>query len=67
MYCVCVFVYTHTHTMAYYLIMREKEILTFMTCLDLEGIMLSEISQMAKGKHHMISLICGILNAKGTE
>ena len=28
--------------------------------MDLEGIMLSEISQTAKDKYHMISLICGI-------
>ena len=26
---------------------------------DLEGIMLSEIRQTEKDKHHMISLICG--------
>ena len=29
---------------------------------DLEGIMLSEISQTQKDKHHMISFICGINN-----
>ena len=28
--------------------------------MDLENIMLSEISQSEKDKHHMISLICGI-------
>ena len=28
--------------------------------MDLEGIMLSEISQSEKDKYHMISLICGI-------
>ena len=28
--------------------------------VDLEGIMLSEISQTEKGKYSMISLICGI-------
>ena len=31
------------------------------TWVDLEGIMLSEISQTEKDKYHMISLICGIL------
>ena len=30
------------------------------TWMDLEGIMLSEISQTAKGKYCMISLMCGI-------
>lgn len=30
------------------------------TWMDLEGIMLSEISQTEKGKYHMISLIFGI-------
>ena len=28
--------------------------------MDLEGIMLNEISQTEKDKYHMISLICGI-------
>ena len=28
--------------------------------MDLEGIMLSEISQADKDKYHMFSLICGI-------
>ena len=28
--------------------------------MDLEGIMLSEISQTEKDKYHMISLLCGI-------
>ena len=31
------------------------------TWLDLEGVMLSKISQMKKDKQHMISLICGLL------
>ena len=30
------------------------------TWLELNGIMLSEISQTEKGDYHMISLICGI-------
>ena len=30
------------------------------TWMDLQGIMLSEISQAEKDKYHMISLICGI-------
>ena len=35
--------------------------------MDLEGIMLSEISQSDTDKHHMISLICGIEKAKQTS
>ena len=40
---------------------KKNEILPFATTwTDLEGIMLSEISQTEKEKYHMISLICGI-------
>ena len=34
------------------------------TYMDLEGIMLSKISQTDKDKYNMISLICGILKKK---
>ena len=38
--------HTHTHTMEYYSAIKNEEILPFVTILrDLEGIMLSEISQ----------------------
>ena len=30
------------------------------TWMDLEMIILSEVSQTEKNKHHMISLVCGI-------
>ena len=39
---------------------KNNEILPFVTPRDLEGIMLSEISETEKDKYHMISLICGI-------
>ena len=40
---------------------EKNEILPFSTeWVDLEGIMLSEISQSEKDKYYMISLICGI-------
>ena len=47
--------------MEYYLVIKKNEILLFATAwMDLEGIMLSEISPTDRGKYHMISLICGI-------
>ena len=48
------------YTMEYYLAMRKNEILPFAaTWMEMEGIMLSEGSQAAKGRYHMFSLICG--------
>ena len=47
--------------MEYYLAIKRNEILPFaITWMDLEGIMLSEISQTEKDKYSMLSLICGI-------
>ena len=48
--------------MEYYSAIEKKsEILPFAaTWMNLEGIMLSEISQTEKDKYCMISLICGI-------
>ena len=47
------------YTTAYYSAIRKNEILTFATAwIDLENIMLSEISQSEKDKYHMISLVC---------
>ena len=46
--------------MEYYLAMRKNEIMTFAAVwMDLEGIMLSEISQSEKDRDHMFSFICG--------
>ena len=48
------------YTMEYYLAMRKNEIWPFATTwMELEGIMLSEISQAEKDKYHMFSLIGG--------
>ena len=48
------------YTMEYYLVMRKNEIWPFaVTWMELEGIMLSEISQAEKDRYHMFSLICG--------
>ena len=47
------------------LISHEKnEILPFVTWMDIESIMLNEISQKKKDKYHMISLIFEILKTK---
>ena len=40
---------------------KKYETMSFAaTCIDLEIIILSEVSQTEKDKYHMISLICGI-------
>ena len=47
--------------MEYYPVIEKNEILPFAaTWMDLEGIMLSEVSQIEKDIYCMISLICGI-------
>ena len=44
--------------MEYYSAIKKNEILPFATMwMELEGIMLSKISQSKKDKYHMISLI----------
>ena len=51
----------YIYTMEYYSAIKKNEIMPFSaTWMDLEIIILSEVSQKEKGKHHMISLICGI-------
>ena len=50
----------YIYTMEYYAAERKKELLPFATAwVNLESIMLSEIRQVVKDKHHMISLISG--------
>ena len=49
------------YTMEYYWAIKMKKILAFVTAwMDLENIMLSEISQWVKDKDHMIILMCEI-------
>ena len=46
--------------MEYYSAMKKNEIMTFAaTWMDLEMIILNEMSQKEKDKYHNISLICG--------
>ena len=51
----------YIYTLEYYSAIKKNEILPFAaTWMDLEGLMLSEISQTEKDKHCMISFIYGI-------
>ena len=55
----------YIYTIEYYLAIKNDENLPFgTTWMDLEGIMLSEISQTEKDKCQMISLICRIEKTK---
>ena len=48
----------YIYTMEYYSAIKKNEILPFApTWIELEGIVLSEISQSEKDKNHMTSLI----------
>ena len=48
-------------TREYYSAIKKNEIVPFAaTWMDLEIVILREVSQTEKDKYHMISLICGI-------
>ena len=50
----------YIYTMESYTAERKKELIPFATAwMELEGIMLSEISQMVRDKYHMISPLTG--------
>ena len=58
----------HIYTMEFYAAERKKELLPSATAwLDMENIMLSEISQAVKDKYHMISPISGTESTKQTS
>ena len=51
----------YIYTMEYYSAIRKNKIMPFAaTWMELETLILSEISQKEKDKYHMISLIYGI-------
>ena len=51
----------YIYTVEYYSAIKKNEIMPFAaTWMDLDIIILSEVSQTEKAKYHMISLICGI-------
>ena len=70
-----IYIYTHTHTHIYthiyihthhthsgiLLSQKKNKIMPLAaTWMDLEIIILSEVSQTDKNKYHMLSLICGL-------
>ena len=51
----------YIHTMEYYPAMKKNEITPFAaTQMDLESVILSEVTQTEKEKYHITSFICGI-------
>ena len=51
----------YLYTMEYYSAIKKKEMMPFaVTWMQLEILILSEVSQKEKEKYHMISLTCGI-------
>ena len=51
----------YIYTMEYYSAIKKNEIMPFAAIwMDLEIIILSEVSQKEKDKYHMIPLICGM-------
>ena len=54
--------------MEYYLTMKKNEIMPFAaTWMDLEVILLGEVSQKEKGRYHLPSLPCGTLKYDAKE
>jgi hypothetical protein len=51
----------YLYTMEFYSATKKNEILSFKgKRMELENIILSEVSQAQKAKSHMLSLICGL-------
>ena len=51
----------YTYTMEYYSTIKKKKVMPFAaTWMELETLILSEVTQKEKDKYHMISLISGI-------
>jgi len=51
----------YIYMMEHYFAIKKNKIMLFAaTCIQLEILILSEVSQKEKGKYHMLSLISGI-------
>ena len=51
----------YIYTMEYYSALKKDKIMTIAaTWMQLESLILSEVSQKKKDKYHMIALMCGI-------
>ena len=51
----------YIYTMKYYSAIKKNQIMPFVaTWMELETLILSEVSQKEKSKYHMVSLISGI-------
>ena len=50
----------HIYTMEYYSTTKKNKIMPFATWMELETLILSEVTQKEKDKYHVISLISGI-------
>ena len=58
----------YIYKMEYYSAIKKNEIMPFAaTWMDLEIVILSEVSQTEKDKYHMVSLICGMEKKIGTN
>ena len=52
---------SYIYTVEYYSAIKKNEMMAFAaTCMQIEILILSEVSQKEKDKYHMISLISGI-------
>lgn len=52
--------YVHTHTMKCYTTIKKDDPALCDNMMDLEGVILSKLSQTKKDKYHIISVICVI-------
>mgnify|MGYP007071227762 CR=1 FL=1 len=53
----------YIYTMEYYLAIKKNQIIPFAaTWMEIETLIITEISQKEKNRYHMTSLICGIYN-----
>ena len=67
MWCVYIYIYIYIY-MEYYSAIKRNEVMPFAAAwMELEIIILSEVSQTDKDKYHMISLICGIFKNDTNE